>query len=278
MAQRLMALQMVSIPIKNLEVLVKELVIEMKKEIQEPSTGYTSEDLRLYFQRNKIFPPETYYNRNFFSAVKPRVALTYMWPATPIETFVVLLKRRYTDDDTVYIDILLNDQRTQVSIQVSLSNADVRYMESQHHLIIVGCAVYPTYGSDGKENGREKCWIFDRCWCMREMAIRDCIAVKKFGHQKSEIIVMDEFLAELTSCAESGKSICTEVAQMFRNKDFFGDLKGRPEDVVEIKSTLISQGFFESARHFNEHFSRRMVSVFVTCIPQVTVLKRKFCV
>ncbi len=129
MAHKLMALQMVSIPIKNLDFLIKELVIEMKKEITEPLTGYTSEDLRLYFVRNKIFPPETYFDRNFFSTEKPRVTLTYMWPATPIEKFVELFKRRYADDDTVYIDILLNDQRTPVSIQVSLSNADVRCCE-----------------------------------------------------------------------------------------------------------------------------------------------------
>ncbi len=130
MAHKLMALQMISISIKNLDVLIKELVNEMKNEIQEPSTGYTSEELKLYFVQNQIFPPETYFDRNFFSREKPRVTLTYMWPATPIEKFVELLKRRYADDDTVYIDILLNDQRTSVSIQVSLSNADVRCFES----------------------------------------------------------------------------------------------------------------------------------------------------
>ncbi len=122
-----MALQMISIPIKKLEVLIRELVIDMRKEeIAEPETGYTSEQLRLYFAHNKIFPPETYFARNFFSREKPRVSLTYMWPATPIEKFAELLKRRYADDDTVYIDILLTDQRTPVSIQVSLLNADIR--------------------------------------------------------------------------------------------------------------------------------------------------------
>jgi hypothetical protein len=134
MAQKLMALQMVSIPIKNLDILIKELVTEMKCEIREPSSGYTSEDLQLYFLRNNIFPPETYFDRNFFSTEKPRVTLTYMWPATPIEKFVELLKRRYADDDTVYIDIFLNDQRTPVSIQVSLSNADVRCFAHGHFL------------------------------------------------------------------------------------------------------------------------------------------------
>jgi len=127
MANKLMARQMVSIKIENLDVLIRQLVIDMKREVmEEPSTGYTSEDLRHYFVRNKIFPPETYFDRNFFSTEKPRVTLTYMWPATPIEKFVELLKRRFADDDTVYIDILLNDQRTPVSIQVSLLNADVR--------------------------------------------------------------------------------------------------------------------------------------------------------
>jgi hypothetical protein len=130
MAHKLMALDMVSIPIKNLDVLIRELVTQMKTEqIREPVTGYTSEELRLYFVRNEIFPPETYFDRNFFSAEKPRVTLTYMWPATPIEKFAELLKRRYTDEDTVYIDILLNDQRTQLSIQYSMVNANLRCFE-----------------------------------------------------------------------------------------------------------------------------------------------------
>ena len=134
----------------------------------------------------------------------------------------------------------------------------------------MGSAFYPSYGTDGKESEQEKCMIFDRCWCMREIAIRDCIAVKRLGHQKSEVIVTDEFLREITSNAESGRSIFTDVAQMFRNKNFFDNLKGRPEDVGEIKSTLISgQGFFESPQHFDEHFRRRMVAIFVNVIPQV---------
>jgi hypothetical protein len=145
-----------------------------------------------------------------------------------------------------------------------------RYMQSQHHLCIVGSAFYPTYGPDGQKTGKEKCFIFDRCWCMREMAIRDCIAVKIHSRQKSEIIVTDEFLEEITSGAESGKSIFAEVAQMFRNKKFFDNLKGRPEDVKEIKATLISgRGFFESPEQFDEHYRRRMVAIFVQCIPQV---------
>ncbi len=145
-------------------------------------------------------------------------------------------------------------------------------MESPHHIIIVGSAVYPTFGPGGKVIGSVKCLIFDRCWCMREMAIRDRIAVKKLGHQKSEIIVLDGFLEELTNSAESGKSITADVAGMFRSKNFFDDLKGRPEDVEAIKATLISSGFFDSPEHFNEHFRRRMTAFFVECVPQVTII------
>ncbi len=142
-------------------------------------------------------------------------------------------------------------------------------MESQHHLIISGSAFYPTFGVDGKEDGRVKCWIFDRCWCMREMAIRDCIAVKQLGHQRSEIIVLDEFLEEITSSAQSGGSISADVTQIFRDKNFFDNLKGRPEDVEAIKATLISGGFFDSPEQFNEYYRKRMVLFFVECSPQV---------
>ncbi len=118
---------MVSITIKNLEVLVRELVIEMRKyNITEPPSGYTSENLKQFFVDYNIYPPETYFERNFFETKKPYATLSYMWPATPLEKIPKLLKQRYADNDTVYIDILLNDQRTSVSIQVSLSNADVR--------------------------------------------------------------------------------------------------------------------------------------------------------
>jgi hypothetical protein len=142
-------------------------------------------------------------------------------------------------------------------------------MESHHHLIIAGSAFYPTFGTDGSENGSVECWIFDRCWCVREMAIRDCIAVKQLKHQKSEIIVLDDFLKKITSSAESGRSISAVVAQMFRNKNFFDNLKGRPEDVEAIKATLISTGFFDSPEHFDEYYRKRMVEFFVRSSSQV---------
>ena len=145
-------------------------------------------------------------------------------------------------------------------------------MESQHHIIIVGSADYPIFGPGGEVIGSVKCRIFDRCWLMRELAIRDRIAVKRLGHQKSEIIVLDGFLEELTNSTESGKSISADIADMFRSKNFFDDLKGRPEDVEAIKATLISSGFFDSPEHFNEHFRRRMTAFFVECVPQVMII------
>jgi aurora kinase len=143
-------------------------------------------------------------------------------------------------------------------------------MESQHHLIIAGSAFYPTFGVDGIKNGEVKCWINDRCWCMREMAIRDMIASKHLGRSRSQIEVLDNFLKELASSAESRGSIAADITDMFRSKNFFEDLQGRPDDLTVIKETLISDGFFESPEHFNEHYRKRMVKFFLECCPQVS--------
>jgi hypothetical protein len=152
-------------------------------------------------------------------------------------------------------------------------------MESQHHLIIAGSAVYPDYDVDGKETGSVKCLIFDRCWCVREIAIRDCIAIKVLKHQKSQIIFLDEYLEEIASSAQSGKPIFVEIAQLFREKDFFADLKGRPEDLKAIRTTLFSPGFFKSPQDFNEYNRKRMILLFTECLPQVSqLLIRYYCV
>jgi hypothetical protein len=131
MAHKLMAQRMVSISIKNVDTLVKKLVVDMRAmKIDEPKSGYTSEEARMFFKEHNIYPPETYFELQLFQTEKPKLTLTYMWPATPLERIVNILKRQgYTDDDTVYIDILLNDQRSPVSIQVSLAKADERFDE-----------------------------------------------------------------------------------------------------------------------------------------------------
>ena len=126
MAQKMLALRMASITIKNLDVLVRDLVMELENEMEKPSSGYTFEDLRNYFARNEIFPPETYFDRNIFSTEKPKVTLTYLCRGTPIVTCVETLMRRFAVDDTVYVDIFLSDLRTPVSVQDSLSNSAIR--------------------------------------------------------------------------------------------------------------------------------------------------------
>ena len=128
--ETLLPMRLKSISIKNLDTLVQELVKDMRKEgIEEPPGGYTSEQLKGYFEEKKIFPPETFFKRNYFSPDNPHVTVTYMWPATPIEKFAELLTRRFDKNDTAYIDILLNDQRTKESIKIALRNAYIRCTE-----------------------------------------------------------------------------------------------------------------------------------------------------
>ena len=118
--------QMKSIPIKHIGALVSELVKSMRqKHVKEPPNGYTSEDLKQFFVEENIFPPETFYDRNLFSTVKPMVTVTCVWLATPIERLPILLGERYDKDYTAYIDIFLNDKRPS-RIVVSLENSRIR--------------------------------------------------------------------------------------------------------------------------------------------------------
>ncbi len=119
---------MISISLKNVETLVRELAADMRaKSIEEPPAGYTSQDLQHYFVQNNIFPPETFFDRKYFSVEEPGCTVTYMWLATPMEQLLEMLKKQFVDENyTVYIDIFLIDQRTPISIQVSLKNADLR--------------------------------------------------------------------------------------------------------------------------------------------------------
>ena len=124
--RRLLAERMISIPIKHISLLVKELVKFMReKGVKEPPNGFTSEDLKNFFLQENMFPPETFYDRNWFSTDNPVVTVTYMWLATPIEMLPILLEQRYDKEYTAYIDIFLNDQRSS-RIGVSLANSRIR--------------------------------------------------------------------------------------------------------------------------------------------------------
>ena len=124
--RRLLAERMISIPIKHISLLVKELVkIMRQKGVKEPPNGFTSEDLKNFFLQENMFPPETFYDRNWFSTDNPVVTVTYMWLATPIEMLPILLEQRYDKEYTAYLDIFLNDQRSS-RIGVSLANSRIR--------------------------------------------------------------------------------------------------------------------------------------------------------
>ena len=125
--QQLMAMRMVSIAIKNLDTLMRELVTELRNEkISEPPGGYTSEHLKAYFVMKQIYPPLKYLDRNYFSSEKPDISVTYMWPTVPIEKIAEILKQRYDENHTTYLDIVLNDQRTPATIDFALQRALLR--------------------------------------------------------------------------------------------------------------------------------------------------------
>ena len=143
-----------------------------------------------------------------------------------------------------------------------------RYIESPRHVILMGIGDYPILDASGVQTGREKCWLYQRCWAVFEMAIRDCIAVRLLKHNRSEIIVMDETFQEIES--ESGRCICEAIIDRFRTTDFFGSMRGRPGDVEEIQRVLVSPDFYRSEEEFNEHHRKRIVALLTENIPKVS--------
>ena len=140
-------------------------------------------------------------------------------------------------------------------------------MESEHHAIIMGVGKYQVFDAIERQIGYEKCWLYQRCWAVFEMAIRDCIAVRLNKRQKSVIIVLDETFEEIES--ESGRLIVNAIADRFRSTDFYSSLRGRPGDIEEIKQVLVSPDFYRSVEEFNEHHRKRTVAMFVKNIPKV---------
>ena len=276
MALKFLAQGMKSLSLKHVDSLVRDLVKELRRlRKQEPADGYTSENLRQYFVEQNIYLPEKYYDRGIFSIQPPDVTVTYMWPGTPIEQLAQLLRCRLQDDDKIYLDIFLNDQRTGQAITMAVANANVLYMHSPRHVIIISAVEYPTFNDAEVENGKIFCWIFDRCWCVLEMAIRDCLSVQKLSHQESAILIVGKFAEQLAERVKPGETSITDIiANEFRGIDFFERLQGRPSDVRQIKETLISPGFFSSTSHFNEYYRKRMTRLFVENIQQVISSKR----
>ena len=65
------------------------------------------------------------------------------------------------------------------------------------------------------------------------------------GQAGSELILADEYRAALRRrLAGAGVPLEEAVRRMFRGRDFHGALRGMPQDVAQIRKTLVSDGFF----------------------------------
>jgi hypothetical protein len=142
-------------------------------------------------------------------------------------------------------------------------------MGSLHHLVIMGIADYPAYDSSGNQVGTITCGIDDRIWCAFELAIRDCLAVKVLGHQKSEVVVLDEMAKQVVRGALSGSSVAAKISESCRNESVFDRLQGQPVDVAEIKALLVSDAFYGSVAAFDNNYRKRMVRMLAENAPQV---------
>ena len=148
---RYRAKMMQSISLSNLEKLIQELVRQMKSDGREPmDKQYSSEDLRMYFRSQTLWPPEKY--PQFFSDKMPAVALTYMWRGTSIEHLAQILRSEFPNQDelTIWIDIFFNDQNVD-DLSTALAIAERIYMGADEHAVILAIGKYPTYDDYGEE-------------------------------------------------------------------------------------------------------------------------------
>ena len=142
-------------------------------------------------------------------------------------------------------------------------------MGSLHHFVIMGIADYPAFAPNGNRVGTITCSIHDRIWCAFELAIRECLAVKVLGHQKSEVVILDEMAKQVVHGAFSGSSVAAKISESFRNESLFDRLQGNPIDVAEIKALLVSDAFYGSVAAFDTNYRKRMVNMFAENAPQV---------
>ena len=149
-----------------------------------------SEDIRKFFQQNKIVPHLHPKYRHFFSNTPPEIALTYQWSCTfrELRAFLSpanilrhncnaldpnpsLWQRIYLmsflwipfgplalipqniDERTLFIDIMVNDQNS-IEIKGELEAAEQQYMWATWHIIAATSSV------------------LTRAWCLFEIAAR----------------------------------------------------------------------------------------------------------
>jgi hypothetical protein len=131
-------------------------------------------------------------------------------------------------------------------------------MESPHHLIVHGFTDHAyVEGDAAQEFG-----INDRCWCVFEMAIRDCLSVKLPGYHESEIVLLYEMRQVVKGPVPPSTPLAASISREFRVVNFLDRLQGRPVRVLQIKTWLVSDRFFGSEEAFNEHSRKRLVKLY----------------
>jgi hypothetical protein len=222
----------------------------MMAEVSTPEEQLTSEDLKKYFKRKAIYPPEMF--PDLFSEIDPTLALTYLWRGTSIKELPVLLKENFAHlgpDSTVWVDIMFNDQRNDIAVGIAVHNANQIYMNAANHAVIFSLGDYPVFDASGVETGVfQKCLAWDRCWCVHEMAIRDCLAVGLRKKKPSRYILL----------SNHSKEILQHIDALGDHVDFFQNMQGMPDDVKEIQKNLLSEGFFETKEAFNARFLEKL--------------------
>ena len=230
--------------------------------LPKPPGGYTSEDLKGYLLQTGTHIPQRFLDR--FSVDAADDIITYMWLGTPLLSLPPLLRRRARGVDIrVWVDVVFNDQRTPQAITRAVSAANTFYMRATSHTVIFSEAEYPAFDARGAQVAPRMCQPWDRCWCLVEMAVRD-LAVRQQGKQASVMEMQEEFRQVLAGRLGSPATAEASVREMFRGRDFFRGMQGRPDDVRGIQAMLLSSGFFPTPESFNAHMSEKLTTFFLS--------------
>ena len=77
--------------------------------VPEPDRGYTSEHLKNFLLKIKLFLPEEY--GGIFSLDEPEYVITYLWLGTTLRELLGILREHFCGRNaTLWLDILFNDQ------------------------------------------------------------------------------------------------------------------------------------------------------------------------
>jgi hypothetical protein len=252
-----------SIRLSHLERILELLCEEMERAgLPKPPGGYTSEDLKNYLLKTGTHIPQRFLD--YFSVDAADDIITYMWLGTPLLSLVPLLRRRARGVDIlVWVDVVFNDQRTPQAITRAVSAANTFYIRATSHTVIFSEAEYPAFDARGAQVAPRKCQPWDRCWCLVEMAVRD-LAVRQQGKQASVMEMQEEFRQVLAGRLGPPATAEASVREMFRGRDFFRGMQGRPDDVRGIQAMLLSTGFFPTPESFNAHMSEKLTNFFLS--------------